>query len=175
MYEIAVLYPYPLSQKEEQQAQKDVEAIFSDVGGMQMVKDVWGRRGLAYPVEGRTEGSFIIYYYEMAPAKLKEVDHALRIAPGVLRHMIIKPPKGYIVVQYGELYEKWMKERENVEEVRKREREESLQKRVADKAKRQVKRADEEKKKVVEEKKPMEKADISKELDKLISDDDLLM
>lgn len=177
IYEIAVLYPNPLPQKEEAALVKEIETIFADAGGRQVSKDVWGQRGLAYPVDGHSEGTFVIYYYEFEPAKLKEMDHALRILPGVLRHMIIKPHKGYVIVKYSEAYEQWLKERESVEDTRKREREADLQRKVADKAKRQVKRVEETKKKdeVVETKetKAASKEEISKELDKLISADDI--
>ncbi len=174
IYEVAVLYPYPLNQKDESKLLKDVEGILADAGGMQVAKDLWGRRGLAYKVKGFSEGSFAIYHYELDPLKLSEVDEALRILPGMLRHMIVKPPKNYAVVKYSETYVEWQKERESVEDLRTKEREEKIQKQVADKAKRQAKRA-------TTDKKPVEAAPsapaapgaIEAELDKIIGSDSL--
>jgi len=170
VYEIAVLYPFPYTQKEEQTLLKEVEGIFAEAGGIQVTKDAWGRRGLAYKIGGYDEGNFVIYYYEFDPEKLKEMDQALRIVPGVLRHLIIKPPKGYQIVKYSEEYERWMKERETVHEKREREEEEDIKRQVADRAKRQAKKA-EKKPKTDEAKKPMESGEIDKQLEKLISDD----
>src|SRR3989338_1567072 len=149
VYEIAVLYPI-LSQKEEQQMLKEVEGIFAEAGGLQVAKDAWVRRGLAYPVKNHKEGNFVIYYYDLEPGKVLEIELALKIEKNVLRHLVVKPPKGYQIVKYSELYEKWLKERETVDQVRTREKEEKLKDQVAKKAKQQARRTDERKK--VEEK-----------------------
>ena len=175
IYEIAVIYPI-IGQKEEQQAIKDVEAIFAEAGGQQIAKDVWGRRGLAYPIKNHREGNFIIYYYEFDPSKVREVDLALKIEKGVMRHLIIKPPKGYQILKYSELYEKWLTERETVDQVRAREKEEKLKDQVAKKAKQQARRTDDKKKldaTTKEKEKPMSEEALTEKLDKLISDDSI--
>ncbi len=171
IYECCVLYPYPFGQKEESDLLKEVEGLFADAGAREVSKDKWGQRGLAYPIKGFTEGNFIIYYYEMDPAKLKELDQALRITKGVLRHMFVKPPKGYQVLKYSELYVQWLKERENVDQRRKREKEEQVQEQVARKAKRQAKMQTERKK--AEPTPGVQGEQLQEKLDKLISDDSL--
>ncbi|TSC97180.1 MAG: small subunit ribosomal protein S6 [Candidatus Peregrinibacteria bacterium Greene1014_49] len=171
IYEIAVLLPYPMGQKEEQVAIKEIESIFKEAGAREVSKDVWGQRGLAYTIKGSNEGNFIIYHQEMDPAKIREMDTALRIVPGMLRHIIVTPPKGYRIVKYSETYEQWLKERESAGEKTKREREEEIQKSIADKAKRQVKRE-----KTAKAEAPTEvvsKEEIGKKLDKLISEDSI--
>lgn len=173
IYEFCVLYPYGLTQKEEQEVLKAVEAHIEEAGGKQVAKDAWGRRGLAYPIKGHTEGNYVVYYYEIDPAKLKELDEALRITLNVLRHIVVKPPKGYEIVKFSEHYEEWKKSESDRDEKKRKEREAALERKVAEKAKRQVRRA-EEKKKVEEQPIAKEsKVDISQELEKLISNDDL--
>ena len=173
IYECCVLYPV-LQQKDEQAVLKEVEGTFEEVGAKQIAKDLWGRRGLAYSIKGNTEGNFVVYYYEMDPSKVKETDTALKIMKNVLRHLIVKPPKGYVIQKYSELYEKWLKERETIDQVKTREKEEKLKDQVAKRAKQQARRTDERKKtEVAEVKKPMEQADLTEKLDKLISDDTL--
>ncbi len=173
IYECAILYPYPISQKEEQEVLKEVEHVFKDAGALQVAKDLWGRRGLAYQIKGYTEGCFAIYHYDMDPTKIREIDEALRIVPGVLRHLIIKPPKGYEVVNFSEKYEQWLKEREEAEELREEEKEKELTRRITQKAKHQVKRAEEKKVPPTKEKKALEGNKITEEIEKLISDDEL--
>jgi small subunit ribosomal protein S6 len=171
IYEIAVLLPYPMAQKEEHQTIKEIETIFKEAGAREVSKDVWGRRGLAYDIKGSEEGNFIVYHQEIDPVKIREIDTALRIVPGVLRHIVVTPPKGYRIVKYSESYEQWLKERESASEKSKREREEEIQQNIADKAKRQVKRE-----KTAKAEAPVEavsKEEISKKLDKLISDDSI--
>lgn len=176
VYEFCVLYPYPLSQKEEQDILKEVEGIFDEAGAKQVSKDSWGRRGLAYRIEGYEEGVFVVYHYEMDPAKVKEVDNALRIMRTVLRHMVVKPPKGYQIVKFSEQYEEWLKSRKEQEANKEHERVAELERKVAERAKRKVKRVEAEKKeeeKSAPEKPQMKKEEIQEELEKLISDDDL--
>lgn len=171
IYEFAVLLPYPMVQKEEQIAIKEIETVFKEAGAKEVSKDVWGRRGLAYPIEGHSEGNFIVYYQEMDPGKIREVDTALRIIPNVLRHIVVVPPEGYQIVKYSEAYQEWLKTRESASEKSKRNREEEIQKRVADRAKRQVKRTEQEKSDAPAA--SMDKAKLQQKLDEIISDDSL--
>ena len=174
VYEVTVLYPYPLNQKEENDLLKEVDQAFAEVGATLIESDKWGRRGLAYNIKGYDEGNFIVYYYEMDPTKLQELDEALHIMSGVLRHMIVKPPKGYQVVKFSESYNTWLKERETESDKKEREKEEKIKKQVAERAKRQVKRAGEKKMEAKkEEVAPVEEGQISEQLDKIISDDEL--
>ncbi len=171
LYEIAVLYPYPMNQKEESDLLKGIKAIFDEAGAKEIFKDVWGRRGLAYKIGGFDEGNFIIFYMEMDPSKLKELDEALRILKGMLRHMIVKPPKNYVITSYADGEKKW-KETHRLEGERKsQEREDKKLKQVVDKARRSTKVAEAKKPDV--EAKPMTGEALTQELDKLISDKDL--
>ncbi len=174
IYEFCVLYPSNLSQKDEAALVKAVESIIEEQGGKQVSKDVWGKRGLAYSIKGNTEGNFIVYHYELDPSKLREIDESLRITPNVLRHIVVKPPKGYAIVKFSKQYVDWLESREHEEDRRKREKEQHLQDRVAAKAKRQAARVTKQKDDAVPEVKPVaDKKKISEELEKLISADDL--
>ncbi len=174
LYEGAILYPTTLPPKEEQELVKEVEETWKEAGGKLVEKDVWGRRGLAYLIRGHAEGKFIIYYFELDPGCLKEIDGALRIQRHLLRHMIVKPPKGYVIRKYNELYEQWMKERETLEDRKTRESKEKHLEQVARKAKLQVQRMEAMKKKEAEvTKKPLSEEQISEQIEKLISDDTL--
>lgn len=173
IYEWCVLYPYPMQQKEEQQLLKEIDEIFAEAGAKEVAKDKWGRRGLAYPVGGFKEGTFIVYYQEMDPARVAEVDKALRITRGVLRHLSVKPPKRYQIVKYSEAYEQWLKDRETMDQQREREKEEKVQEQVARKAKRQAKMTAERKKAKPAAGQPLEEGAITEQIDKLISDDTL--
>ena len=170
IYEIAVLYPYPMNQKEESDLQKAIDEIFREAGAKLILKDAWGRRGLAYKIGGFNEGNFIIYYFEMDPSKLKEVDTQLRILKGMLRHMIVKPPKNYQIVPMAGNFDKWKQQEKLIGEKAAQDKEDRLKKQVVEKAARQSK-AKEKKSEV--ESKPMSEQSITEGLDKLISDKDI--
>lgn len=173
LYEFAVLYPTDLGQKEEQDLVKSIEEIFAEAGGKQVMKDVWGRRGLAFPVAGHTEGKFIIYYYEIDPSRVKEISQALKILKNLLRHLVLKPPKGYQITKWSERYEQWLKDRERQEEVREREKEERLQEQIARKARRQAERDAATRKKTEEPRPALAEGEITEQIEKLISDDQI--
>lgn len=175
VYECCVLYPVNLSQKEEQTLLKGIDEIFTEAAGRQMAKDAWGRRGLAYPIKKQVEGNFIVFYYEIDPLKVKEIDRQLRILPNVLRHLIIKPPKGYELTKYSEAFEQWQKDKVTAVETKRKEEETKLQRKVVEKAKRDAKRTDVQKTDAKKKEVPsaLEKADLTKKLDELISDDSI--
>lgn len=170
LYEVAVLYPYPMNQKEESELLKGIDEIFADAGAKQVFKDVWGRRGLAYKVGGFTEGNFVIYYYEIDPSKIDEIDEQMRILKGLLRHMIVKPPKKYQISAYADSEKKW-KEASRLETERKaQEKEDKKLKQVVEKARRSTQTRTVKKDDAA---KPVAGETLSKQLDKLISDKDL--
>lgn len=172
LYEFCILYPYPIQPKEAQELMKSLEEIFAEAQGKVVMKDLWGQRGLAYKIGGYAEGNFAILYVELDPSKLKEIDRMLRIQKGVLRHMIVKPPKNYQPVSYAEKFVQWQEDKKLEGERAEREREEKLQRQVVEKAKRTAKPA--KKAEAPTEVKPaMTEEAISKELEKLISGEDL--
>lgn len=173
LYEVCVLHAV-LQQKEEQVLLKNLDELFAEAGGKLVAKDAWGLRGIAYPMQGQTEGHYIVYHYEFPPSTIKELDRNLRIEKNVLRHLIVKPPKGYQIVKWSEKYEQWLKERETLDQKRVREEEAKLQEKVAARARVQAKRAEEQKRKKVEAPaKPMVEGELEEKLEKLISDDTL--
>lgn len=171
VYEIAVMYQPDLQQKEEAELLKELEATFADSGAKLLFKDPWTKRGLAYKVKGYQDAKFIVYYYEVDPAKMRDIDGAIRLQRGVLRHLIVIPPRGYEAVSYEEKYQYWLKNRVTVKEQRARDKEEKLKQNVIERAKRETKRSQEKVRSAPRKAVPI--GDISDQLDKLISDEDI--
>ena len=171
IYEFAVMYQPNLDQKAESTLLAEIDGLFAEAQGKLIFKDPWSKRGLAYKIGGFSEAKFVIYYYELPPASIRELDGQLRLQKGILRHLMVIPPKGYEAVSHEARYQDWLKNRETIADVRTRKREEKLQKTVVDQAKRTSKRMETEAKKVPA--KPIKMQDLDSQLDKLISDDDL--
>lgn len=172
VYEIAVMHQPDLNASQETKLLAEVEAVFSDAKGKTLFKDPWSRRGLAYKVGGFTEAKFVIYYIEVDPAAIRDIDTALRLQKGVLRHLIIMPPKGYEAVSFEARYQEWLKTRETVKEVRERQKGEKVRQNVVAQARRESERL-KAKEKVVKSDTPLEKEKLEKQLSDLISDADL--
>ncbi len=52
--------------------------------------DEWGKRRLAYEINDRTEGYYILVDFKAAPEFPKELDRQYRITDGILRTIIIR-------------------------------------------------------------------------------------
>ncbi|OGJ59244.1 30S ribosomal protein S6 [Candidatus Peribacteria bacterium RIFCSPHIGHO2_01_FULL_51_9] len=174
LYECIVLYPCGLPQKEEDDILSEVEQLFKEASGTRIAKDVWGRRGLAYSIRSHTEGNFVVYHYHVDPAKIEELNSSLRILRGILRHLIVKPPKGYKILPYAQRFTEWLKERETEEEQRVRSREETFKKKVAEKARKQV-RHDRDIEQARSPAPALEGEKLTEELKKILSDEDITL
>lgn len=51
--------------------------------------DVWGLRKLAYPIEKKTEGYYVVTTFKAEPTLPKELDRRFKISDRVIRHIII--------------------------------------------------------------------------------------
>ena len=49
----------------------------------------WGKRKLAYEINDRTEGYYVLMNFTSAPAFPKELDRILGITDGIMRSMIV--------------------------------------------------------------------------------------
>jgi ribosomal protein S6 len=59
--------------------------------GGQIVKvSPWGRRRLAYPIDGYREGSYHIILFDAPAEVVAEMEHGLNITEEVMRHMVVK-------------------------------------------------------------------------------------
>ncbi|MCI1933653.1 MAG: 30S ribosomal protein S6 [Atopobiaceae bacterium] len=64
-------------------------AVTADGGAVDSV-DAWGKRKLAYEIDGLTEGDYILVNFHADPAQIAELDRVLRINDNVKRHMIVR-------------------------------------------------------------------------------------
>ncbi len=52
--------------------------------------DVWGKRYLAYKIEGHNEGYYIVYNFKFSPFGINEMKRVLQLRQEVLRFMIVE-------------------------------------------------------------------------------------
>ncbi len=50
----------------------------------------WGRRRLAYPIDGHREGSYHIVLFDAPPEVVTELEHGLNITEEVMRHLVTR-------------------------------------------------------------------------------------
>lgn len=51
--------------------------------------DVWGKRKLAYEINGLTDGDYTLIDFHADPKNIAELNRVLRITDAVVRHMIV--------------------------------------------------------------------------------------
>ena len=66
------------------EAVKEIIAADGEVGEV----DVWGMRKLAYPIQKKSEGYYVVIEFQGNPSLPKELDRRLRISDNVMRHLI---------------------------------------------------------------------------------------
>ncbi|MFT8704624.1 30S ribosomal protein S6 [Bifidobacterium aquikefiricola] len=59
-------------------------------GGSVDKTDFWGRRKLAYEIEGKNEGNYAVVNYTADPATSKELDRVLNLNESVIRTKILR-------------------------------------------------------------------------------------
>ena len=67
-----------------------IETTISDAKGTVDNVDNWGKRKLAYEINGLTDGDYTLIDFHADPANVAELDRVLRINDAVVRHMIVK-------------------------------------------------------------------------------------
>lgn len=89
-YEIAVLFDQGLEIDLEKATAK-VEKIITDNSGKITNTDNWGKRKLAYPIQGQEFGIYVFYTVELPSEAVRKINDVLNITDEVIRFLITKP------------------------------------------------------------------------------------
>ena len=66
-----------------------IESIVTETEGSIDNIDDWGRRKLAYEINGQAEADYILVDFHTDPQTIAELDRVLRITDPVMRHMVV--------------------------------------------------------------------------------------
>jgi len=83
---------------DEEQVENTVgrfRTIIERTGGEPGEPNHWGRRKLAYEIDHRTDGFYVIMEFTAGERTLVELKRILRVSDDVLRHTIVKLPPSY--------------------------------------------------------------------------------
>ena len=61
----------------------------AEQNGSDVVVEEWGTRKLAYPINYKTEGYYVLMSFTSEPSFPRELDRKLRIADGIMRSLIV--------------------------------------------------------------------------------------
>ncbi len=88
-YELMFIVDPALDEDKKAAATEAVKDIIAAEGGEVTETNVWGMRKLAYPIQKKTEGYYVVMNFTAGPELPKELDRRLRISDNYLRQIII--------------------------------------------------------------------------------------
>jgi len=87
-YELMFIIDPALEDAKKDEVVETVKGIIAAAGEVTNT-DVWGLRKLAYPIQKKTEGYYVVMNFNAEPELPKELDRRLRISDFVIRHIIL--------------------------------------------------------------------------------------
>jgi small subunit ribosomal protein S6 len=92
-YEAMVILDASLEESAVQAVVNRTSELLSASGGEVARADKWGKRRLAYEIDHRTEGYYLLLELTLDPDAVAEIDRSLRLTEGVVRHKIVRMPE----------------------------------------------------------------------------------
>ena len=89
-YELLFFVAPSIDEESRAAVMKRIETTITDAQGVVDNVDNWGKRKLAYEINGLSDGDYTLIDFHADPANVAELDRVLRINDAVVRHMIVK-------------------------------------------------------------------------------------
>jgi small subunit ribosomal protein S6 len=90
-YELIVVFDLALSEAEGADAgPKYVENIITANNGTVLKIDHWGRRRMAYPIDGMLDADYVLVRLELEPSQVPEMESNFRINERILRFLTVR-------------------------------------------------------------------------------------
>ncbi len=89
-YELLFFVAPTIDEESRAGVMKRIESVIAAGEGVVDNVDVWGKRKLAYEINGLTDGDYTLIDFHADPQNIAELDRVLRITDAVVRHMIVR-------------------------------------------------------------------------------------
>lgn len=89
-YELLFFVAPTISDEDRVAVMKRIETTIAEGAGKVDNVDEWGKRKLAYEINGLTDGDYTLVNFHADPQNVAELNRVLRINDAVVRHMIVK-------------------------------------------------------------------------------------
>ncbi len=88
-YELLYFVAPTIDEESRSQVNERIQSVLADRAGKVDEIEEWGKRKLAYEINGLNEGDYTLVNFHADPADIAELDRVLRITDGVERHLIV--------------------------------------------------------------------------------------
>lgn len=89
-YELLFFVAPSIDEESRAAVMKRIETTIAEGEGEVNNVENWGKRKLAYEINGLTDGDYTLIDFHADPTNVAELDRVLRINDAVVRHMIVK-------------------------------------------------------------------------------------
>lgn len=89
-YEVLYVITPELDDEANQATQEKFAKIITDNGGEIEKTDVWGKRRLAYAIDYKTEGFYVLVNFSANPELPRELERNLRNDERIMRYMVTR-------------------------------------------------------------------------------------
>ena len=87
-YELLFIVAPSIDEETRAGVMKRIESALEGNGSVDNI-DNWGKRKLAYEINGLTDGDYTLIDFHANPESIEELNRVLRINDAVVRHMIV--------------------------------------------------------------------------------------
>lgn len=91
-YELLFIVAPTIDDETRAAVMKRIEATLAESNGKIDNVDEWGKRKLAYEINGLADADYTLIDFHADPTSIAELDRVLRINDAVVRHMIVARP-----------------------------------------------------------------------------------
>ena len=88
-YELLFIVAPTIDDETRAGVMKRIDTAIAAADGKVDNVDEWGRRKLAYEINGQTDADYTLVDFHADPTMIAEMDRVLRINDAVMRHMIV--------------------------------------------------------------------------------------
>lgn len=89
-YELLYIIDNEISDEAKEAVVAKISAIITDNGGTIDGVDKWGTRKLAYPINYKTEGYYVLVNFTAQATLPSELERVMRITDSVVRFLVVK-------------------------------------------------------------------------------------
>lgn len=89
-YEVLYIIDPVADEEASRAAIEKFKGIVETNGGEVVAVDEWGKRKLAYPIDYKTEGTYVLMSFNSAPEFPKELERNMKNDEQILRYMVTR-------------------------------------------------------------------------------------
>ncbi|NLY74302.1 MAG: 30S ribosomal protein S6 [Firmicutes bacterium] len=89
-YEVMYILDAELDEENIDAAVARFEDVVKNDGGEIVKTERWGKRKLAYEINDKNEGYYVLMYFKSPSGAAQELERILKLNDDVLRHLLVK-------------------------------------------------------------------------------------